>query len=39
VNLTPSVFEEVEVYTGDDYYSPAHAYLNNLEIISEETPD
>ena len=34
VNLTPEKFEDIKVYTGDDFYPPANAYLKNLEITT-----
>ena len=39
VNDRPEVFQNRTVFTGDNHYRPANAYLNNLKIITTETPD
>lgn len=38
VNEQPIEIENVKVYTGDNFYGPADAYLNNLEIITDAVP-
>jgi hypothetical protein len=38
VNEQPIEIENVKVYAGDNFYVPADAYLNNLEIITDAVP-
>jgi hypothetical protein len=38
VNKEPIEIENVKVYAGDNFYVPADAYLNNLEIITDAVP-
>jgi hypothetical protein len=35
VNKQPIEIGDVKVYTGDNFYTPADAYLKNLKIITE----
>ena len=39
LNARPEIFENRTVYTGDNQYQPANAYLNNFEILTNETAD
>jgi hypothetical protein len=38
VNKQPIEIENVKVYAGDNFYGPADAYLNHLEIITDAVP-
>jgi hypothetical protein len=34
LNTEPIEIENVKVFTGDNFYDPADAYLNNLKTIT-----
>ena len=38
MNNEPIEIEDVKVYTGDNFYSPADANLKNLKIITGPEP-